>query len=124
MAQKDTLSLFFHYKDANPVEPNLCYKLKCTTKISIEKELFEPLAISTDYCFVKGEELNHTAKCNPNALPKVVKNKCVCTYPYKGQLCEECENGYNNKQNGHHSVCVIDEDFCTNDICSGHGTCD
>ena len=62
-------------------------------------------------------------KCNPNAFAKLVDNKCVCTYPYKGTECEECERGYNAVTNGKHPICLLDKKVCSQDYCNRHGDC-
>jgi hypothetical protein len=79
----------------------------------------------TSYCFMGDEEIQEQTKCNPNSMPKVgQEGRCICTYPYKGVTCEECENSYvktiDSKQ---HAVCSLDMHKCSADFCSNHGQC-
>jgi hypothetical protein len=85
------------------------------------------MLIETKYCFsneVKNSTLNGL-DCNPNAMPKIEDGKCICTSPYTGASCEDCESGYikSKDRKGHHAICSLDLSRCSNDICNNHGQC-
>ena len=100
--------------------------MRCTTQFTAGKELIIPMTIDTLYTFPDNSTNVSKPVCNPWAFPKIVDNKCQCSYPYTGPLCESCETGFNpskdNKQ-GKHTVCVLDQDKCSKDTCNNHGTC-
>ena len=64
--------------------------------------------------------------CNPNALPKLDSSsgKCICSFPYKGAHCQECEEGYLAEEGGNnHTVCELELTRCSAAICNFHGNC-
>ena len=128
---KDTLALFFSFKDVKfPDFSSYCYTLKCSTtytKQSKEELFVQSSQLNTQYCFESDADSknNHIVKCNPNAYAKIVDQVCDCTYPYKGENCEKCEEkSYIAKRDmSGHTVCVLDDSKCSTDICNNHGEC-
>lgn len=59
-------------------------------------------------------------KCNSNNEYNDNSHKtCICTKPYTGNYCEQCEDGY-IMYNG---VCISQEN-CNKNHCNNHGKCD
>ena len=112
ITKQDTLTLFFNFKNVKVPQNSLDYTLECSTKATAGKELIKPIAFETRYRFDKESVLSDQISCNPWAFAKVVNNKCLCTYPYTGTLCEDCKPGYiveeSNLSKGKHTVCSLD----------------
>src|SRR5438876_881659 len=116
VTKEDTFTLYFNFQKTTIPEESRCYNLVCTTEYTVGFELFAPNnKIKTQYCFEEKKEVEkeEILKCNPNALTKIVDDKCVCSYPYKGDLCEECEKNFLKKSYHGHTECVLDEESCS-----------
>lgn len=91
---EDTLSIYFNFKNHKIPQDKRTYKMRCTTQFSAKKELILPMTIDTGYTFPSTEADSIKLVCNPWAFPKVVDNKCQCSHPYTGTLCEQCVSGF------------------------------
>jgi len=94
------------------LEPRHCYVLKLNLPV-IGNDLKED-GIEHLYCTTKCD-------CNKYASFKCSKNqKCKCHYPYKGERCTECEDGFHFDG----KECIMQYKCDEKVDCSGHGKCD
>lgn len=85
ITDQSTLSLYFKFDNSKVQQGGeLCFSLVCSTQFTIGMEMFKANQIDTSYCFMEQEKqiIQDKNKCNPNAMAKVVDDKCVCSYPY------------------------------------------
>ena len=63
--------------------------------------------------------------CNPNSLFVCSLNgKCKCKFPYKGYLCDECEEGFTRTNDNFCIPNSLNNVKCNDiDTCSGNGHC-
>ena len=101
--------------------PSKCYKLYYDpSKINYENQLND-LIISQEnhiYCIMK-------CTCNPNSLFVCSLNgKCKCKFPYKGYLCDECEEGFTRTNDNFCIPNSLNNAKCNDyETCSGNGHC-
>jgi hypothetical protein len=82
-------------------EASACWRFACKDSPTGEDDIFFKMATGDQqYCFTSlggnaSVFLSNSVKCNPFAKAKKRKSGgCLCTYPYKGDKCEECESEY------------------------------
>jgi hypothetical protein len=82
-------------------EASACWRFACKDSPTGEDDIFFKMATGDQqYCFTglggnASVFLSNSVKCNPFAKAKKRKSGgCLCTYPYKGDKCEECESEY------------------------------
>ena len=63
--------------------------------------------------------------CNPNSLFICSLNgKCKCKFPYKGYLCDECEEGFTRTNDNFCIPNLLNNVRCSDsETCSGNGHC-
>ena len=112
-------SLSYTFELNNNFSPGKCYKLYYDqSKTSNE---INDLIINQEnhiYCIM-------SCTCNPNSkFICSLNSKCKCKFPYKGILCEECEEGYTRTNDNFCIPNSLNNVKC-NDIetCSGNGHC-
>jgi len=69
----------------------------------------------------KGVFCNGRGECKGNGT-RVGDGKCDCQWPYKGEICAECESGYfhdETKSNESHIICEKCDEACGGDGCDG-----
>lgn len=107
--------IFKFYFNTKALQIKKCYLLKLNFENSAYRK-FEDDKLEHKYCTAKCD-------CNPHSSYKCGKNgECICHYPYKGQKCSECTDGFTFDQNT--GKCVENLLNCDDaKTCSGHGKC-
>jgi EGF-like domain/Laminin EGF domain len=124
----DSVTLYFSFGFLQISDNGPCFSLKCSTGLSLGKDsemIRDVVGPSTSYCFASKEI--QASNCNPNALAKISsRNECICTHPYRGPLCEQCEEPVYIRtvdSTSNHTLCTLDATKCSSDLCNGHGSC-
>lgn len=144
---RDTIKLMFDFakkgdyvnqvfKDNNQQDAAACWKLSCKDSPTTEDDIYFVMKTGDQqYCFTglgvdASVFMSKSVQCNPFAKAKTTKTgACECTFPYKGEKCEECEQDFRaDKQdtkvkgkNVKHTVCVPIDDTDQFE-CNGFGT--
>ncbi len=116
---EDSYGLYFRFLDSS----RGCYHIECSTDEpgtnSELERIRDSIGPKTNYCIADPYK-----RCNPNAMPTLSNGKCQCSYPYRGNTCEDCADHYLRAvDDSHHAVCTLDLTKCSQDYCNSHGDC-
>ena len=98
MSKNQILKSLFENNDLD----DACFVLVCKTEEGKALLDFEPLdeMMGGGYCIanVSRQGFNRVSSlrdCNGFAKPKFENGQCVCTFPYMGETCDKCAEGFN-----------------------------
>lgn len=78
----------------------VCFNLICQTEPGKDLQEIIPIADMSQYkyCLTTRQKPSSIKMCNGYAKPKFEEGQCICTFPYSGETCDRCEEGFEAKR--------------------------